>query len=149
MKINYHLLTIFWVQPSSKTKQQKQPPHNNRPKWLLLKASSYLGMGQYLVLFFHQLNCLGNLQVPVITQSIFWLLTWIGAKMGVVIFNSGILIFFWALHDVQNDPAIVDYLFEEDFLVFNFLKRIINKGYTWIAIHQDFYLPWGIMYVIL
>ena len=27
-------------------KQQKQPLHNNRPKRLLLKASSYLGTGQ-------------------------------------------------------------------------------------------------------
>ena len=32
----------------SQTKQQKQPPHNNRPKQLLLKASSYLSIGQYV-----------------------------------------------------------------------------------------------------
>ena len=28
-----------------KSKQPKQPPHNNRPKQLLLKASSYLSIG--------------------------------------------------------------------------------------------------------
>ena len=44
MKINYHLLTIFRIQPCSK--QQKQPPHSNIPKRLLLKASSYLSIGQ-------------------------------------------------------------------------------------------------------
>ena len=30
-----------------KIKQQKYLPHNNRPKWPLLKASSYLSKGQY------------------------------------------------------------------------------------------------------
>ena len=50
MKINYYLLTIFWVQPNSKSKEQKQAPHNNRPKRLLLKASSYLSIGQYLLI---------------------------------------------------------------------------------------------------
>ena len=52
MKINYYLLTIFQIQPNLK-QQTKQPPHNNRPKRLLLKASSYLSMGHkdsYLVL---------------------------------------------------------------------------------------------------
>ena len=28
-------------------KQQKQPPHNNKPKRLLLQASSYISIGQY------------------------------------------------------------------------------------------------------
>ena len=46
MKINYHLLTIFWIQPSSK-QTTKTTPNNNRPKQLLLKASSYLSIGQY------------------------------------------------------------------------------------------------------
>ena len=32
---------------STRNKQQKQPPHNNRPKLPLLKASSYLSMGHY------------------------------------------------------------------------------------------------------
>ena len=46
MKINYYLLTIFLSTTKLKTnKQQKQPPHNNRLKQLLLKASSYLSIG--------------------------------------------------------------------------------------------------------
>ena len=40
MEINYHLLTIFWVQPNLNNKTTKQPPKNNRLKRLLLKASS-------------------------------------------------------------------------------------------------------------
>ena len=46
MKINYHLLTIFRIQPHSK-QQTKQPTHNNRPKRFLLKASSYLSIGHH------------------------------------------------------------------------------------------------------
>ena len=50
MFINYHLLTIFWVRPNSKFKQQNNPSsHHNRPKWLMLQASSYLSIG-HLVL---------------------------------------------------------------------------------------------------
>ena len=46
MKINYHLLTIFEYNQTQNLKQQKQPPFNNRPKRLLLQASSYLSIGQ-------------------------------------------------------------------------------------------------------
>ena len=50
MKINYYLLAIFKVQANSNTeKQNKLPPHNNRPKWLLLKASSYLSIGHCII----------------------------------------------------------------------------------------------------
>ena len=45
MKINYHLLTIFECNQTRITNQQKQPPYNNRPEWLLLKASSYVSIG--------------------------------------------------------------------------------------------------------
>ena len=48
MKIDYHLLTIIeyiHTRNQKQQKQQKQPPYNNRPKLLLLKASSYLSIG--------------------------------------------------------------------------------------------------------
>ena len=44
------LSTAHNILSTSKLKTQKQkqhPPHNNRPKQLLLKASSYLSIGQY------------------------------------------------------------------------------------------------------
>ena len=52
MKINHHLLTIFWVQQNSKSKQQKQTPYNNRPKRILWKASSYISIGHNLLYLF-------------------------------------------------------------------------------------------------
>ena len=45
MTLYYHLLTIFKYDQCQKSKKQKQPPHNNRPKRLLLEASSYLSIG--------------------------------------------------------------------------------------------------------
>ena len=47
MEINNHLFTMFRIQPHSK-QQTKQPPHNNGPKRLLLKASSYLSIWHFL-----------------------------------------------------------------------------------------------------
>ena len=42
----------------------KQPPHNNRPKRLLLKASSYLSIGQYIAKHHvHDLMTLGDVKV--------------------------------------------------------------------------------------
>ena len=47
MKINFHLLIIFWVWPSSNNNNNQPPPlTNNRPKQLLLEASSYHSIGQ-------------------------------------------------------------------------------------------------------
>ena len=46
MIINYHLLTMFCLQPSSNARQQKQALHNNRPKRLLLQTITYLSIGQ-------------------------------------------------------------------------------------------------------
>ena len=48
MEINYHLLTIFEYNQTRINKQQKQFPHNNRPKRLLLQASSYLSIGHMI-----------------------------------------------------------------------------------------------------
>ena len=49
MKKNNHLIEYFeYNQTQAKLKQQKQPPNNNRPKQLLLQASSYLSIGQYI-----------------------------------------------------------------------------------------------------
>ena len=42
---------IIWVRPNSKDKHQKQPPHNNRPKRPLLKASSYLSIGHMFAIW--------------------------------------------------------------------------------------------------
>ena len=47
MEINYHLLTIFEY-IHTQNKNNKTTPHNNRPKQLLLKASSFLSIGKCL-----------------------------------------------------------------------------------------------------
>ena len=48
-KLNFHYTSLarhnILSMTKLKSKQQKQPPHNNRPKRLLLKASSYLSIG--------------------------------------------------------------------------------------------------------
>ena len=65
MKINYHLLIIFEYDQTQIIKQQKHHPlHNNRPKRLLLKASSYLSIGQYIAKHHvHDLMTLGDVKV--------------------------------------------------------------------------------------
>ena len=45
MKINYHVLTKFLKTTKFNTTTENNP-HNNRPKQLLLQATSYLSKGQ-------------------------------------------------------------------------------------------------------
>ena len=54
---------------------------------------------------------------------------WNGAKMWAVKFNSGSLLFTSALHEVEKDPAFVDYLFAKVFLVLNLF---VHTNESWM-----------------
>ena len=65
-----HLLTILQIQPHSKQQTKQPPPHNNRPKQLLLYASSYLSIGysnviidKYQLSPAHNILCINKLEI--------------------------------------------------------------------------------------
>ena len=60
---------------------------------------------------------------------LFGLVTWNGAKMWAVTFNLENLIFTSASHNVKKDPAIVDHLFMEVFLVLNLF---VHTNESWM-----------------